>query len=428
MTRGALQPGRSPARLHYAFVVLVLVFMSLLAAAGLRAAPGVLILPLELSFGWDRTTVSAGAGVGILVNGLVGPFAAALMQAYGIKRVLLAGLALMGSSTFASLFMTEPWQYLLTWGLVSGIGSGAVAGVLAAAVVNRWFARRQGLVMGVLTASTATGSLIFLPAMAKLSEAGDWRPVVWTVTIVMAALIPLVWLFVRERPENLRLGRYGEAPGAEPPSPSHVGRNFVAVRVLRSAWRDSAFWLLFGGFFVCGLTTNGLVGTHLIAFCGDHGIAPVVAASWLAFMGIFDIVGATASGWLSDRYDPRKLLFAYFGLRGLSLLALPFLDLGGLSVILFLIFFGLDWIATVPPTLKLLNAHFGESDGPIIYGWIFTGHQAGAATAAIGAGVIRHLSGDYASAFLLGGILALLVALIFILWRRPAPISLPAAA
>jgi predicted MFS family arabinose efflux permease len=400
-------------------VILVLIFLSLLAAAGLRAAPGVLIVPLELSFGWGRTTVSAGAGLGILVNGLVGPFAGAFMQNYGIKRVLLAGLGLMGSATCASLFMTEAWQYLLTWGVVSGIGSGAVAGVLAAAVVNRWFARRQGLMMGVLTASTATGSLIFLPAMAKLSQTGDWRPVVWIVTMAMAVLIPVVWLFVRESPHDLNLARYGERQGAEPPAPAHAGRSFGALRTLKSASATREFWLLFGGFFVCGLTTNGLVGTHLIAFCGDRGIAPVVAASWLAFMGIFDIAGATASGWLSDRYDPRKLLFAYFGLRGLSLLALPFLDLASLALTLFIVFFGLDWIATVPPTLKLSNAHFGESNGPIIYGWIFTGHQAGAATAAIGAGLIRDLAGDYDSAFLLGGVLAVATALVFIIWQRP---------
>jgi predicted MFS family arabinose efflux permease len=274
--------------------------------------------------------------------------------------------------------------------------------------------------MGVLTASTATGSLIFLPLMARLSESGDWRPVVWVVTTAMALLLPLAWIFVRERPEDLNLARYGEAPQASP-APTPPRGNFVALRVLRAASRSRAFWMLFAGFFVCGMTTNGLVGTHLIAFCGDRGIAPVTAASWLALMGVFDIVGATASGWLSDRYDPRKLLFAYFSVRGLSLLALPSLDLQGLSLTLFVIFFGLDWIATVPPTLRLANAHFGEADGPIIYGWIFTGHQAGAATAAIGAGLIRDLAGEYASAFLAGGVLALAVALVFIMWRRPEP-------
>jgi MFS family permease len=415
MTERALVDRKS-VRGRYAFVILMVVFLALLAAAGMRAAPGVLIIPLELWFGWDRATVSAGAGLGILLNGVVQPFAGGLMQAYGIKRVLLAGLSLMASATFASLFMREPWQYLLTWGIVSGIGSGAVAGVLAAAVVNRWFATHQGLMMGVLTASTATGSLIFLPAMARLSQSGAWQPVVWVVTSVTAGLVPIVWLLMRERPQDLGLARYGEPAGILPPAPAAGGLALVAVGVLGRVARIPVFWLMFGAFFVCGLTTNGLVGTHLIAFCGDHGIAPVQAASLLALMGVFDLLGAMASGWLSDRYDPRKLLVIYFAFRGLSLLALPFLDPGSASLTLFAILFGLDWIATVPPTLKIINARFGESDAPIVYGWVFTGHQAGAAAAALGAGLIRASAGDYAPAFLVGGALALLIALVFLLW------------
>lgn len=412
---------------HYGFAIIAVTFVALLAAAGLRAAPGVLILPLELAFGWDRATVSAGAGLGILANGLVGPFAGAFMQTYGIKRVLLAGLALMALATSASLFMTEPWQYLLSWGLISGIGSGTVAGVLAAAIVNRWFATRQGLMMGVLTASTATGSLIFLPLFARLSQAGDWRPVVWLVSMATATLIPIVWLFLRERPEDLDLRRYGEQADVDPPTPAQRGRPFAAVQVLKLAFGMPTFWLLFGAFFVCGFTTNGVIGTHLIAFCGDHGIPPVQAAGWLAFMGIFDLFGATASGWLSDRYDPLKLLVAYFGIRGLALLALPFIDLGAVSLTIFAIFFGLDWIATVPPTLKLVNKHFGQANGPIIYGWIFTGHQSGAAAAAIGAGLVRQFAGDYAPAFLIAGSMALLVAFVFLMWPRFAIVRLAAA-
>lgn len=405
---------------HYAYVVAGVAFLALLAAAGLRAAPGVLIVPLELAFGWDRATISAGAGLGILLNGLMGPFAAALMQTYGIKRVLLAGLALMASATFASLFMTAPWQYLLTWGLVSGVGSGAVAGVLAAAIVNRWFAARQGLMMGVLSAATATGSLVFLPAMARLSQTGAWQPVVWVVTLVIAALIPLVWLVMRERPQDLGVARVGEDAGAPAAAAPAGNRALLAIEVLGRATRVPTFWLLFGAFFVCGLTTNGLIGTHLIAFCGDRGIPPVQAAGLLALMGVFDLIGVTASGWLSDRYDPRKLLFTYYGLRGLSLLALPFLELDAGSLTAFAIFFGLDWIATVPPTLKLTNARFGQAEGPIVYGWIFTGHQAGAATAALGAGLVRELSGDYSAAFLVAGALAVVTALVVVAWPRIA--------
>lgn len=413
----------TPSRGHYAFVVLAVTFLSLLAAAGLRAAPSVLIVPLQAAFGWDRATVSAGAGVGIFLYGLVGPFAAALMQSVGIRRVLLGGLALMAAATFASLFMTQPWQYILTWGVVSGIGSGAVAGVLGAAIVNRWFARRQGLMMGLLSASTATGSLIFLPLMAHLTETGGWRPVVWVVSLALAALIPVVLFLLPERPQDRRLGRFGEPDDTPAPAQPTGNRAMLALTVLRRAARAPTFWLLFAAFFVCGLTTNGLVGTHLIAYCGDHGIPPVQAAGLLSLMGLFDLVGTTASGWLTDRYDPKKLLFAYYGLRGLSLIALPFLDFGATSLTVFAIFYGLDWIATVPPTVRLANLRFGESDGPIVYGWVLTGHQAGAAVAAIGAGLIRQATGAYNPAFLAAGVMGVVIALVLILAPAERPVA-----
>ena len=390
--------GRAP------YIVVGVTFLALLIAAGLRSAPAVMMVPLELHFGWDRATISFSAAVGIFLYGLVGPFAAALMMTLGIKRTMLGGLALMSAATFASLWMTAPWHYVLTWGVLSGVGSGAVASVLGAAVVNRWFATRQGLVMGMLSASTATGALVFLPLLAWLSSAGAWRPVVIAVSVACLALIPLVLLFVPERPGDVGIRRFGETDESEPPPPlKQAATPMLAFDALFRAARTRIFWLLFGTFFVCGLTTNGLVGTHMIAFCGDHGIAPVAAAGLLSMMGLFDLVGTTASGWLTDRYDPRKLLCVYYGLRGLSLIALPFIDFGPVSLTVFAIFYGLDWIATVPPTVKLTNMSFGERDAPIIFGWIMVGHQIGAATAAFGAGVIREETGSYLPAFLIAG-------------------------
>jgi len=390
--------GRAP------YIVVGVTFLALLIAAGLRSAPAVMMVPLELHFGWDRATISFSAAVGIFLYGLVGPFAAALMMTLGIKRTMLGGLALMSAATFASLWMTAPWHYVLTWGVLSGVGSGAVASVLGAAVVNRWFATRQGLVMGMLSASTATGALVFLPLLAWLSSAGAWRPVVIAVSVACLALIPLVLLFVPERPGDVGIRRFGETDESEPPPPlKQAATPMLAFDALFRAARTPIFWLLFGTFFVCGLTTNGLVGTHMIAFCGDHGIAPVAAAGLLSMMGLFDLVGTTASGWLTDRYDPRKLLCVYYGLRGLSLIALPFIDFGPVSLTVFAIFYGLDWIATVPPTVKLTNMSFGERDAPIIFGWIMVGHQIGAATAAFGAGVIREETGSYLPAFLIAG-------------------------
>ncbi len=414
MSRLLHKTGLVPARLHLILIVAA-TFLAILVSAGLRATPGVLMVPLQVNFGWDRATISFAAAIGIFLYGLVGPFAAALMVSFGIRRTMLAGLMLMSLATFASLWMRLPWHYVLTWGVLSGIGSGAVASVLGAAVVNRWFATRQGLVMGLLSASTATGALIFLPLLAWLSRDGAWRPVVLAVSLVCLALVPLVALVVPEHPADIGTRRFGERPDSPPPpAPRQARTAGLALGVLVRAARQPMFWLLFGTFFVCGLTTNGLVGTHMIAFCGDHGIAPVAAAGLLSTMGFFDLFGTTASGWLTDRYNPRVLLIVYYGLRGLSLLALPFLSFDTTSLAVFAVFYGLDWIATVPPTVKLANEAFGEQEAPIVFGWIQTGHQLGAACAAFGAGVIRQHSGSYAPAFVAAGIMGVVAALVLL--------------
>jgi len=394
---------------RYAFVVVAITFLALLVAAALRSAPSVLILPLEAHFGWDRATISFAAATGIFLYGLAGPFAAGLMQTIGIRRTMLGGLALMAVASLASLWMTESWHYILSWGVISGVGTGAIAPVLGAAVVNRWFAARRGLMMGLLTASTATGSLLFLPAMAWLTRNGAWTPVAIAVGLAAAALIPLVWLLMPDGPAAIGTVRYGEAPGTPPPAEGARGP-LLAITTLVEAMRTPIFWMLFGTFFVCGLTTNGLVGTHLIAYCGDNGISPVQAAGLLSLMGLFDLIGTTASGWLTDRYDPRKLLFVYYALRGLSLMALPAIDFQPTGLLLFAIFYGLDWVATVPPTMALANRHFGEAKAPIIFGWVMTGHQLGAATAAFGAGLIREQTGSYVLAFTIAGAFGLLAA------------------
>ncbi|GBQ20828.1 sugar phosphate permease [Gluconacetobacter sacchari DSM 12717] len=418
MSRMLHRTGLVSARVHIVLIVTV-TFFALLVSAGLRATPGVLMMPLQLNFGWDRSTISFAAAIGIFLYGLVGPFAAALMMSFGIRRTMLAGLMLMAGSTFASLWMRLPWQYVLSWGVMSGIGSGTVASVLGAAVVNRWFATRQGLIMGLLSASTATGSLIFLPILAWLSNQGAWRPVVVAVSLACLILVPIVALVLPEHPGDIGTRRFGERPDSVPAaSPKQARTAGLAISVLVSAARRPVFWLLFGTFFVCGLTTNGLVGTHMIAFCGDHGVTPVAAAGLLSTMGFFDLFGTTASGWLTDRYNPRVLLIVYYGLRGLSLMALPFLSFDAMSLGVFAVFYGLDWIATVPPTVKLANETFGEQEAPIVFGWIQTGHQLGAAFAAFGGGVIREQSGTYLPAFLAAGTMGVIAAGVLLLTLR----------
>ncbi|MBW8816295.1 MAG: MFS transporter [Caulobacterales bacterium] len=413
---------RRPFGQNYAWVVAAVTFFSLLAAAGLRAAPGVLLTPLNKAFGWDRGSLSAAAAVGIFLYGLVGPFAAALMQTLGLKRTLISGLTLMALATAASLFMREPWQYVLTWGVLSGLGSGAVALSMGATVVNRWFVARRGLVMGLLSASTATGSLIFLPGMAALAERGGWRPVVIAVALAAALLVPLVAWLMPERPSDIGLAPLGASEIEPPPAPGRALDGVtLAFTVLARAARTSRFWLLFATFFVCGLTTNGLVGTHLISFCGDRGLALVQAGSLLAAMGAFDIIGTTGSGWLTDRYDPRKLLFVYYSLRGLSLMALPFVTFDLTNLAVFAVFYGLDWLATVPPTVRLANEGFGERDGPIVFGWVAFGHQIGAATAAFGAGVLREIDGSYLEPFVIAGAFGLFAGIAALAIHRPRP-------
>jgi len=408
---------------RYAFVVVGVIFLCLLIAAGLRSAPSVMMLPLEESFGWRRDVVSLAAATGIFLYGLTGPFAAALMERIGLRRTLLASLLIMSGSTALSLLMTKPWHLLITWGVFSGIGSGAVATVLGATIVNRWFKTNRGLVMGLMSASSATGLLVFLPLLASLAQAGGWKPVAIAIAIATAALLPVVWLLVPERPASIGQVRYGAEPDDVPPvSPASQG-NFLAhtLSTLRRAAGTRVFWYLFATFFICGFTTNGLVGTHLISFCSDMGIGEVQAAGLLSLMGIFDLIGTTLSGWLTDRFDPRKLLGVYYGIRGLALIYLPYSGFSAVSLIVFAVLYGLDWIATVPPTLRLANEAFGDRSGPIVFGWIVAGHQVGAAAAAAFGGTMRELQGNYELAFMIAGMTAIAAACISLLINTSRP-------
>ena len=402
----------TPRRPHYAWVVLGVTFLALLAAAGIRATPSVLIVPLEDEFGWSRSTISFAISINILLYGLMGPFAGALMQRFGIRRTTIAALALLAAGVTLSTHVTKPWQLVLSWGVLVGIGSGMVALVLGATVVNRWFTARRGLAMGLLTASAATGQLVFLPLLARVIEHDGWRAAVLVMAAVAALAIPLVALLLRERPALMGLPPYGAA--AVETAPANAANPMrTALQALADGARSRDFWLLFGTFFICGASTNGLVGTHLIPAAHDHGIPEVRAAGLLALMGMFDLVGTTGSGWLSDRWSSRHLLAWYYGLRGLSLLYLPHALAGqhaGLWI--FAVWYGLDWIATVPPTVRLANDAFGTARAPIMFGWIGAGHQIGAALTAYAAGWIRTTGGDYQPAFWMSGGLCLLAAVL----------------
>ncbi|HWA25226.1 MAG TPA: MFS transporter [Lacunisphaera sp.] len=418
-------------KLHYGWIAAGVTFVVLLAAAGARATPGVIMLPIGNEFQWSRASVSSIVSLNILLFGLIGPFAAALYQRFGLRRMMMTGLALLSVGYGLSTRATHYWQFIVLWGVVVGIGSGLAATVLGAAVATRWFTARRGLVMGLLTASTATGQMIFLPLLARVAE-GAWRNAPLLVAAATACVIPVVWWLMRDDPCEVGLRPYGEAESNES-SPAagdslrgtgkaNPARHAVDVLYEAAGVRD--FWLLAGSFFVCGASTNGLIGTHLIPAAFDCGIPEVRAAGLLAAMGIFDLIGTTASGWLSDRFNCRHLLFVYYGLRGLSLVLLPRALLGpaaGLGA--FALFYGLDWVATVPPTVRLTGEVFGRAKAGIVFGWIAACHQLGAAFATYGAGFLRTTFGTYDAAFVTAGALCVMAALIVLpiaRLRRPA--------
>ncbi|HEU4558626.1 MAG TPA: MFS transporter [Longimicrobium sp.] len=402
---------RRPGRLHYAWVVAGVTFVVLLVSAGIRATPGVLMVPLEREFGWTRATISLAISVNLVLYGLIGPFAAALMERLGVRRTMLLALTALALGVGATTLMTRPWQLVLLWGVVVGGGTGMGALVLGAVIVNRWFHERRGLVMGILTASTATGQLVFLPVLAWLAENRGWRGSVWVVAGAAAIALPLVLLLMRERPRDLGLRPYGALADADAGAPAPTAA--LPLAALARGVRSRDWWLLFATFFICGASTNGLIGTHFIPAAHDHGIPEVAAAGLLAVMGICDLLGTTVSGWLSDRWDSRKLLAWYYALRGLSLMFLPLAFTGPqLSLGVFALFYGLDWVATVPPTVRLTADAFGKENVGVMFGWIVAGHQLGAAFAAGSAGAVRTWMGDYQAAFIASGALCLVASIL----------------
>lgn len=405
--------------IHYAWVVATLTFLTMLTTAGAMGLPGALILPLHAEYGWSTATISSALALRIMLFGLMAPFSAALLSRFGLRAVITTAVVLISAGLLLATAMTAFWQLLLLWGVVVGLGTGLTAMVLGATVANRWFVKNRGLVLGLLTASGATGQLAFLPLATLLVQHVGWRAAVVPTVLACVAVAGLVALFMCDRPERLGLGAYGEDPAAaaaqaaaEAEGAGQQGPVARAFAGLREAARVPAFWALFATFFICGLSTNGLIQSHFISFCADYGLGETDAASVLAMMGIFDFFGTVASGWLSDRVDNRWLLFWYYGLRGLSLLWLPHSTFTFYGLSLFAMFYGLDWIATVPPTVRLTGKIFGREKAPLVFGWVFTAHQIGAAVATYGAGAARTGLSTYLPAFYAAGAMCLVAALV----------------
>ncbi|MDQ0866349.1 MFS transporter [Arthrobacter globiformis] len=434
-------------RLHPAWAVAAVAFLALVGAAGFRAAPGVLMVPLQQEFGWSTTVLSSAVSINLVLFGLTAPFAAALMERFGIRAVTAVALGLIGAGSALTVLVNQSWQILLTWGLLIGLGTGSMALVFAATIANTWFTKSRGLVIGILTAGSAAGQLVFLPFIAMLAQDPGWRQASLLIAAGALAVVPLVLKFLKNSPADVGALPYGaDEPAADAKTEAAPAgaanrsagsgealepRRNAAVRalqVLKRASRVRTFWALAAGFAICGATTNGLIGTHFIPSAHDHGMPETTAAGLLAVVGIFDILGTIASGWLTDRFNPRILLAVYYQFRGIGLLVLPLL-LGSSvqpSMIVFVVIYGLDWVATVPPTAAICRQVFG-ADGSVVFGWVFAAHQLGAAAAALAAGAIRDATGHYTYAWLGAAAMCTIAAVISATIRKDAGRRKPAA-
>lgn len=420
MLAASLNEVLSKRRIHYAWVALALTFLAMLISAASLGIPGVLLTPLGAEYGWNTGQISSALALRFVLYGLTGPFSAILVVRYGIRNVVWVALALIAAGLACATLATQLWHLVLFWGLMLGFGSGMIALVLGTVVANRWFEQRRGLILGLLTASSATGQLVFLPGAAWLVEHYGWRYALIPLGVSCFAIATLFFLFMPEHPQSIGLRAWGadQSTPVAAPQPAYMGSFWQPLTTLRSVLGERAFWILAGTFFICGLSTNGLIQTHFVSLCGDNGVGPVPAAGVLAVIGACDFVGTIGSGWLSDRFDSRKLLFWYYGLRGLSLLWLPNSGYSLYGLTLFAVFYGLDWVATVPPTVRLSSAAFGKDRTPMIFGWIFAAHQVGAAAAAFGAGYIRTLLLTYSPALYVAGGTCLLAAAACMILKR----------
>lgn len=397
---------RAGFNIHYGWIIVLITFLVLLIAGGIRSIPTVFIVPFEHYFGWSRAVITFPLAVNLLLYGLFGPIVAVLMELYGVRRIMVLALLLLAGGIGLSGWMQTPGQMTFLWGIIVGTGTGFISTVVGSIVAVRWFVKHRGLVVGIFSAGGAAGQLIFLPLFSKLLETLSWQMEVWCISLLTLGLAVLVAVIMRNSPSDVDLLPYGASQPADVNLSTKTPSIAMVFKSLQTAISVREFWLLAGSFFVCGATSNGLIGTHFIPACIDHGMLEMTAAGMLSATGVFNVLGTTASGWLSDKFDNRWLLFWYYCLRGLSLVLLPFvLDSDSMNLLFFIVFYGLDWAATVPPTVRLTTEVFGGQQGPIIFGWLMALHQVGAALAAFGGGVLHTLQGNYLIAFITGGVL-----------------------
>ncbi len=408
---------RMRVRIHYSWIVLLITFLALIIAAGVRSTPGVLIVPFEHYFGWNRAVISFALAINLLLYGLCGPFAA-WMDLYGIRRIMALALLMIAVGAGLSPWMNTPWHLTVLWGIIIGTGSGFLSPVLGTVVANRWFTERRGLVVGIFSAAGSAGQLIFLPLFSTLLEVYTWQIVTWFISFSALLVMVIVGFVMRNNPRDVGLLPYGALPSIVIDSAAENKSLTLVFAGLKTALRHKDFWLLSGSFLVCGASSSGLIGTHFIPACMDHGMPEITAAGLLSISGMFNLLGATAAGWLSDKFDNRWLLFWLYILRGVALAWLPFgLESTSFNLAIFIVLYGLDWSATIPPTIRLTTNIFGKQSA-IVFGWMMTIHQLGAAGAAFSGGALHTLLGSYQLSFISGGILCLIASGLVIKIRK----------
>jgi sugar phosphate permease len=408
-------------RLHYAWIVLIVTFLALLTSAGIRTAPSIILKPLEFEFGWTRSETSFAVAISLFIFGFGAPLGGMLIDRFGPRRLMIGGLALVSVAMLLMAGMSQLWQFHLYWGVALGIGTGGIAGTLGATIAARWFNQRRGMVLGVFGAAAAAGQFVFVPLLIRVGSDSGWRAVIMVLAGSALAALVLTVIFMRNRPEDAKTTAFGTASAASAIADARS-------TPLREAIRTRDFWLLAGSFFICGYTTNGMIGTHLLPHALEHGFVETEMAGALAAMGAMNIIGSLISGALSEKFDNRKLLAAYYGFRGLSLVALPFiLEIQGMF--LFTIIYGFDWVATVPPTVNLTAERFGRRSLGSIYGWIYCSHMVGAGIASFAGGFFRDMLGDYHLIFISAAVMGIMAStLAMSLSRKALPIPALAAA
>jgi MFS family permease len=395
--------------IHYAWIILGLAFLALLSAQGVRLSFGAFIAPWENEFSTNRGIISLVAFISYAVFGFSQPIIGRLIDQYGVRTILSYSVLLIGISTILTFFATTPWQLMIIYGFIASIGFGGASNVAGSVAITNWFVEKRGFAVGLMSAGTAGGQLLLVPLSLFLINELGWKLTVVVLGLFLVIVVfPLLLIFLRTHPSEKNstpLGAKESIPLADSENKKEV--NTVSIITLL---KKKEFLFLLLPFFVCGVTTSGLIDTHLIPFAQYCGISTTVTGTAVSLLAAFNITGTIFSGYLADRFSCRIMLTFLYGSRALTIVFLLlligepimmgfFLSESYLLVI-FAISFGIVDFATVAPTVKLATEYFRGLSVGVIFGWLFLSHQLGAAIGAYLPGVLFDITGNYTSSFI----------------------------